>query len=107
MMIVASAISALAVLRLITSSYLVGAYRAVRGCLTEKIAGKNRRVLSHDENSPLREGSFRQTGRNLDIRRGSCEGIADPWPARPASIRCPGQGRQSHLIPCGSSMAIH
>src|SRR4029077_13355773 len=27
---------------------------------------------------PLREGSFRQTGRNLDIRLGSCEGITDP-----------------------------
>ena len=42
---------------------------------------------------PLREGSFRQTGRNLDIRLGSCEGITDPWPTRPAAVRCSGQGQ--------------
>jgi hypothetical protein len=59
----------------------------LRGCLTEKIgltekiAGKNRRTLSHEDTRgdlPLTEGSFRQRGRNLDIRLGSCEGITDP-----------------------------
>jgi hypothetical protein len=42
---------------------------------------------------PLTEGGFRQMGRNLDVRLGSCDGITDPWPTRTASIRCSGQGR--------------
>src|SRR6202022_1396001 len=43
----------------------------------------------------LTEGSFRQTGRNLDIRLGSCEGITDPWPTPSAAVRrsAPGQAR--------------
>jgi hypothetical protein len=58
----------------------------------------------------LTEESFRQTGRNLDIRLGSCEGSPIPdlrgQRRSDAQVRG-GQGGQSHLIPCGSSMAIH
>jgi hypothetical protein len=73
-----------------------------------KIAGKNRRALSHEE--PLTEGSFRQTGRNLDIRLGSCEGIMIPGLRRQrrSGARLRGkQGRQSHLIPLGSVYGLH
>ena len=42
---------------------------------------------------PLTEGSFRQTGRNLDIRLGSCEGITDPWPTPSAAVRRSAQGQ--------------
>jgi hypothetical protein len=39
---------------------------------------KARLGLAAEGDLPLGEGSFRQTGRNLDIRLGSCEGITDP-----------------------------
>src|SRR6476659_10314356 len=67
-----------------------------------KIAGKNRRTLSHEDTRgdlPLREGSFRQTGRNLDIRLGSCEGITDPWPTPSAAVRRSAQGQARAAVP--------
>jgi hypothetical protein len=57
-----------------------------------KIVDKNRRNPLNRGDLPLREGSFRQTGRNPDIRLGSCEGIADPWPTRRCSRSGAGKG---------------
>jgi hypothetical protein len=37
--------------------------------------------------------------RNLDVRPGSCEGITDPWPTRPAALRCSGQGQARTAVP--------
>ena len=71
---------------------------------------KNRRTLSHEDTRgdlPLNEGNFRQTMSQSGIRLGSCEGITDPWPTPSAAVRRwfrGKQGRQSLLIPCGSSM---
>src|SRR4029077_11425843 len=47
---------------------------------------------------PLREGSFRQTGRNLDIRLGSCE-VTDPWPTPSAAVRRSAQGQARDSSP--------
>src|SRR5258708_13017002 len=59
------------------------------GCLTEIAWGRASRFWGQKRLTflgvemasrfrwQLREGSFRQTGRNLDIRLGSCEGIIE------------------------------
>jgi hypothetical protein len=49
---------------------------------------------SHTGDLPLRERSFRQTGRNLDIRLGSCEGITDPWRTPSAESDARVRGKQ-------------
>jgi hypothetical protein len=48
-----------------------------RNAVTEAERGKIGEP-SHTRDLPLTEGSFRQTGRNLDIRLWLCEGITDP-----------------------------
>jgi hypothetical protein len=47
--------------------WIFGLGSLLRGCLTEKIAGKNSANPLTRGDLPQREGSFRQTGRNLDI----------------------------------------
>jgi hypothetical protein len=68
-----------------------------------KIAGENRRVLSYDEIC-LREGSFRQRVAIWVFWSGGSKrsSVLGPMSAMLGSEAS--KGRQSHLIPCGSSM---
>jgi hypothetical protein len=59
--------------------------------------GENRRVRRGD--LPQRDGSCRQTGRNLDIRPRSCERITDPWPTQSAAVGRSAQGQARAAVP--------
>jgi signal transduction protein with GAF and PtsI domain len=66
--------------------------------VTEKIAGKNRRALSHEEIC-LRERRVFAKRVVIWIRLGSCEGITDPWPTPSAALRRSAQGQARDSSP--------
>ena len=55
----------------ITTAVVIAISRNVDGTASPKISLAKIGEPSHTRDLPLREGNFRQTGRNLDIRLGS------------------------------------